>query len=258
MNRSPRLALPWMALLAACGAPPPTASTAPEPATAAPSATAPSATASVRGVVRWEGEIPERRVVDLSGTPDCLQTRDAPLLDESIVVHDDRAVESVLLFVDGSTAAPIATSAVPARLELRGARFAPHLLAVQAGQRVDFANADPLLYNVHLLPQANDEESFAMPGPGTRSRTFPLPEPGFVKVKDDVHPWMGAWIAVLPHPWFAVTGDDGRYAIAGVPSGRHTLVLRHPRLGEQRTEIELRDGAAVTHDFTLRRGPRAE
>lgn len=252
MKRFSKLVLSWLSLLAACGTPPATET---EHATAAPSAIAPSATTSVRGVVRWEGEIPERRVIDLAGSPDCLKTRDAPLLDEAIVVHADRAVESVLLFVEAApTLLPAASTALPpARLEMRGARFAPHLLAVAAGQRVDFANADPLLYNVHLLPQANDEESFAMPGPGTRSRTFPLPEPGFVKVKDDVHPWMGAWIAVLPHPWFAVTGADGRYAIDAPPAGRHELVLRHPRLGEQRTTIEVGEGAVVTKDFKLRR-----
>lgn len=257
MKRFSRLALSWIPLLAACGAPPATAT---EPATAAPSAIAPSARTSVRGVVRWEGEIPERRVIDLSGTPDCQQTRDAPLLDEAIVVHADRAVESVLLFVDVAGTVPAtaldAVSALPARLEMRGARFAPHLLAVRAGQRVDFANADPLLYNVHLLPQSNHEENFAMPGVGMRSRTFPLPEHGFVKVKSDVHPWMSAWIAVLPHPWFAVTGADGRYAIDAVPLGRHELVLRHPRLGEQRTTIEVVEGAVVTKDFTLRAAAR--
>ena len=77
-----------------------------------------------------------------------------------------------------------------------------------------------------------------------------------MKVIADVHPWMGAWIAVLPHPWFAVSGADGRYAIDAVPPGRHELVLRHPRLGEQRTAIEGGSRADVVHDFTLRAASR--
>ena len=34
---------------------------------------------------------------------------------------------------------------------------------------------------------------------------------------------MSAYILVFSHPFFAVTDDDGRYAIAGVPPGTYTL-----------------------------------
>ncbi|MSR46738.1 MAG: hypothetical protein EXS13_06695 [Planctomycetes bacterium] len=144
-------------------------------------------------------------------------------------------------------------SATVARVSSQRCRFEPHLLALQVGQSVDFVQVDPTVQNFHLLPQVNDELNFAIALPGGKKRmAFDHPEPGFIKLKSDINPWMSAWIAVLPHPWFAVTGADGRYAIDGVPAGRHTPVLRHPTLGEKRVAIVVEAARETTQAFTLR------
>lgn len=211
-----------------------------------------SGTSSVRGRVVWEGAIPERREIDISGNPDIARVRTTPLLSDDLVVGPDRGVESVLLFVD-LPADPSARMPAPARMECRGGRYVPHLLAVEAGQTVEFVQTDPTLLNVHLIPRLNPEDNFAIPVPGKRPRAFALAEPEFVRVKADVHPWMSAFIAVLPHSCSAVTGEDGRYEIVGVPPGRHTLVMRHPKLPEQRVELDFPAGGNVERGFTLRR-----
>ena len=222
----------------------------------------PATLARVCGRVTWEGELPERRVVDLGGSPDCARTRTEPLLSEDIVVSADRSVESVLVFLEiaaetaaaGASTRASSESADAAHLVARLCRFEPHLLAVRVGQPVQFGQAGQTFENFHLLPQTNDEQNFAITtAGGTKTIGFEHPEPGFIKVKSDIHPWMSAWIAVLPHPWFAVTGADGRYAIEGLPPGRQTLVLRHPLLGEQRVEVEAAPGTVVTRDFVLRK-----
>ena len=43
--------------------------------------------------------------------------------------------------------------------------------------------------------------------------------PGIVPVFCDIHSHMSAYILVFSHPFFAVTDDDGRLRIAGVPAG---------------------------------------
>ena len=55
--------------------------------------------------------------------------------------------------------------------------------------------------------------------------TFARPET--FKVGCDVHPWMTAYVGVFDHPFFAVTGDGGRFEIQSVPPGTYTLVAWH-------------------------------
>ena len=70
-------------------------------------------------------------------------------------------------------------------------------------------------------------------------------------MKCDVHPWMSARVYVLDHPFFAVTGADGRFEIAGLPPGEHHVVFSHPFLGERRRKVATADDAAAEVDVTF-------
>ena len=63
------------------------------------------------------------------------------------------------------------------------------------------------------------------------------------KVKCDVHPWMGAFVHVLDHPFFSVTGDDGTFTISGLPPGNYTVTAWHETLGEQQqADVKVEEG----------------
>jgi len=52
--------------------------------------------------------------------------------------------------------------------------------------------------------------------------------PGLMKLQCDAgHTWMNGWIYVFDHPFFAVTDDEGAFAIRDVPPGTYTLELWH-------------------------------
>ena len=46
-------------------------------------------------------------------------------------------------------------------------------------------------------------------------------------VKCNQHPWMKAYVAVLKHPFAAVSAEDGSFTIKGVPPGTYTVVAWH-------------------------------
>ena len=71
-----------------------------------------------------------------------------------------------------------------------------------------------------------------------------------VAVRCDVHPWMRAWVAVLDHPFFARTGADGSFRLAGVPAGEYTLDVWHERFGRKEVAATVRAGK--TTDVRLR------
>jgi uncharacterized protein (DUF2141 family) len=73
-----------------------------------------------------------------------------------------------------------------------------------------------------------------------------------VPFKCDVHGWMNAYVGVLDHPFFAVTGEDGKFAIKGLPAGSYTVEAWHERLGATTQSVTL--GAKESKDvsFTLK------
>jgi Carboxypeptidase regulatory-like domain len=71
----------------------------------------------------------------------------------------------------------------------------------------------------------------------------------FVYVK---HPWERAYVAILSHPFFAVSARNGSYHISGLPPGQYVVVAWHERFGEQRSEISIGVGEQKSLDFTFK------
>ena len=86
-----------------------------------------------------------------------------------------------------------------------------------------------------------------MPIPGHVVPTR-LKKEGTFKVNCDVHPWMRAWILVLPTRAYVITDENGSYKIEGVPPGKHKVKIWHERLGEKETEIEVAAGQTAKYD----------
>ena len=140
-----------------------------------------------------------------------------------------------------------------ARLNQRNERFEPHVLAVVAGTWVDFPNSDRTYHNVFSLTRDN-EFNLGRYASG-RSRAVRFERPGIVRVFCEIHSHMSAFILVFAHRFFAVTDEDGRYRIDGVPPGTYTLAVWNETVhgDPPRRQITVSDAAAdVTADFNIR------
>jgi hypothetical protein len=116
------------------------------------------------------------------------------------------------------------------------------------GQPYKILNSDGVLHNVHALPKVNPQFNKPMPPTLTEtSTTFPKPEPVF-QIKCDVHPWMTAYMGVFEHPFFAVTGTDGKFTISGLDPGTYEITAWHERLGTQTATVTVGAAGAKT-DF---------
>src|SRR4029079_991505 len=110
-------------------------------------------------------------------------------------------------------------------------------------------NSDGVLHNVHALPKINSQFNRAMP-PTVKeaSATFDKPE-GMFPVKCDVHPWMNAFVGVFTHPFYAVTGPDGKFTISGLPPGTYEITAWQERLGTQTATVIVGANDTKTQDF---------
>lgn len=209
--------------------------------------------ADLTGTISLKGTPPPEK--DLPLTPDCSAFHKAPVKTRFYAVDNGKLADAVVV-LKGVNAKSSGASAQPVVLDQSGCEYSPYIVAVQTGQKILVKNSDPLMHNIHPMPAVagNKEVNKAqMPKAPDLEFTFDNAE-NFLKFKCDVHPWMFAYVSVIDHPYFAVTGKDGSYKIANVPAGKYTLEVYHRKaapIGSPVTkEIEVKD-SAVTADFTL-------
>jgi plastocyanin len=137
----------------------------------------------------------------------------------------------------------------PARIDQKECRYHPHVFGMRVGQPLEIVNSDPTLHNIHAIPKANQEFNNGQPIQGMKmTHTFTAKEV-MVPFKCDVHGWMNAYVGVLDHPYFAVSGNDGKFDIKTLPAGTYTIEAWHEKLGTQTQQVTL--GAKETKDITF-------
>jgi hypothetical protein len=127
-------------------------------------------------------------------------------------------------------------------LDQRGCLYAPRVLGMQTGQALQVRNSDPLLHNVHSLSTRGNTFNVSQPQAGM-VHTLRLKYPDVImRIKCDIHSWMTAYVGVEPHPYFAVSGENGSFRIAGVPAGRYSIRAWHERYGQQTQPVAVKAG----------------
>ncbi len=227
--------------------------TASSPATTAPAAPAvkidPATVGSVSGTVKFTGTPPKAAKIDMSQDPNCAPTASGPSTAETVVVEGGN-LANVFVYVkegiSGSTPAP----AEAATLDQHGCRYHPHVLGVVAGQTIKILNSDNTTHNIHPTPKTNREwnESQA-PKAMALEKSFPREEL-MLAVKCNQHPWMKMYVNVVKHNFFAVSGNDGKFEIKGLPPGDYTIAALHESLGEQTMKVTVAAKEAKTADFS--------
>jgi plastocyanin len=208
------------------------ASTAPPPA-------APQG-GTIAGTVTLAGAAPVVEPIRMGLDPTCLEIAGSTTPSDTVVVAATGAVANAFVYIrDGLSATQtFAAPSDPVVLDQHDCRFAPHVLGVQVGQPVELVNSDPTEHNVHGHGVHNPEFIRLQPVQGMReTRVF--------------NTWMSAYIGVVPHPFFAVTDRQGRYALTGVPPGRYTIEVWHERFGRRTVQATVTGRAAVTADVVL-------
>jgi plastocyanin len=158
---------------------------------------------------------------------------------------------SVVYLDPGPRAAFDAREELRARMDQRNETFVPHVLAIIAGTTVDFPNNDRTYHNVFSLSKTRsfDLGRYA----AGRSKSVRFDKPGIVRVFCDIHSHMRAYILVFSHPYFAVTDEQGRYRIDGVPPGTYTVIAWNEAMDLQSRKITVPESADVDLDFALSR-----
>lgn len=195
---------------------------------------------SISGVVNFTGTAPEARAISMSQDSVCESTN-PNAKSEDVVVNGDK-LQNVFVYLkdgritDGSkglNTLAFNPPAEPAVLDQHGCQYVPHILGMQTKQKLSVKNSDQTAHNVNVQSARNEAfNSSQTAGQPAIEKTF-LRSETLIPVKCNQHPWMRAYIGVVGHPFYAVTGPDGKFEIKGVPPGTYTLVAWHERFKEK-------------------------
>ena len=208
----------------------------------------------IQGKITFDGKAPKMKSLRMDADPVCVANNEVTPRKEWLILDENNGLKNVLVFVKESPSTPLSGDYSPppnpAVIDQNGCVYVPHVLGVMVGQNLDILNSDGTLHNIHALPKVNKEFNKAMPRSKKRMTVQFNKSGAPFKVKCDVHPWMGAFIGVFDHPYFAVTGDDGSYVISGLESGDYIIEAWHEKLGSQTANVTVGDSAA---NFTFKK-----
>jgi plastocyanin len=198
---------------------------------------------TIKGTVRFTGSTLESKKVTV--TVDqyvCGKEKDA----EDLVLTRDRGIRNTVVWLQtGPPGTKWEGPSSPVQMDQKECLFVPRVVVVPAGGTVEFLNNDRLLHNLHSA-LSRENPSFNRTQPKGRTIPIVFKRPEIIRVDCDLHPWMRAWVVVAEHPFYALTNDQGEFALPNVPAGQYTLHVWQENLGTVTRAVTVSDTAVTT------------
>ncbi len=195
--------------------------------------------ATIIARVTYAGAVPPPVEINMRSAGRCAEQHPEAVYDQPVAVSNG-ALANVLVYIkSGLEGRSFTFPTEPVVIDQRGCLYHPRVTALMTGQPLQFVNSDPEAHNVRGRPQTVDAWNFMMSRPqSTRTLYFDKTEIG-IRIGCDVHPWMKAFVSVLPHPYFAVTAGDGTVRLSNVPPGDYVIGTWHETLGVKEQAVTL-------------------
>jgi plastocyanin len=212
---------------------------------------------AVRGTITLKGtppKLPDAKFPADLGAKDRAFCSKTPLAPPYYVTDPASHLKDVVVWLEGVK--PVPGASTLKSLVNADCRFEPHVQAMTVGDELNVVNRDPLLHNTHPVYLGDKSTLFniALPEQGQEVKKK-VKKAGVLKVQCDAgHVWMRAFVHVFEHRFYAVTGADGAFVIAGVPPGKYTLKAWHEAAGTQEQEVEVA-AAPVQRDLSFEAKP---
>jgi plastocyanin len=236
--RNSWIGLAGLVVLTGCGA-------APETTVAPSRKPAPIPKAEVQagtifGQVNFSGDKSASKPISMDSVPACAKQHPMVIQPEDLIVNRNGTLRNV--FIHLKTGVPSRDWPMPTtnvQLDQKGCVYSPRVVALRIGQTLEIGNADKMNHNVHPTPRRNPEFNEVQPPGGDKMmKRFTTPET-MIPFVCNVHPWMRAFVNVVEHPFFTVTGNDGSFNFAGVPPGEYEIEAIHEVFGAKTFTVSI-------------------
>jgi uncharacterized protein (DUF2141 family) len=69
-----------------------------------------------------------------------------------------------------------------------------------------------------------------------------IKKPGIIRVKCDLHSWMGGWWISAETPYTELSDESGKFSISDIPPGKYKLRIWQEKLGEIVQDLVIKAG----------------
>ena len=195
-----------------------------------------SESGKISGTVKWSGPMPRLASFPVTKDPKVCDPDSRKKVDlERLIVSADGGVANTVVYLKNiSSGKPMDVPEARRSLDQKRCRYEPHILLVPKDQILRMKSSDPVLHTVHMDGAA----TFNLPFPfQDRMIQRNLPSAGLVNLKcNGGHVWMNAEMFVIPHPYYAVTDESGRFELSDVPPGNYEIEAWHEGWGVLRQQ----------------------
>jgi Polysaccharide lyase family 4, domain II len=186
---------------------------------------------TISGTVKWSGPVPKELDFPITKDPQiCAPDGNKTVSLERLIVGPEGGVANTIVYLKNVSAGKAMELPEQKRhLDQRRCRYIPHILLVPQDAELQMQSSDATLHTIHMDGAA----SYNLPFPFTNRITArTMSSPGLVNLRcNGGHVWMNAEMMVVPHPYYAVTDESGRFTFTGVPPGTYQIVAWHEGWG---------------------------
>jgi hypothetical protein len=184
-------------------------------------------TGTISGTVKWSGPVPHPATFAINKDNAVCDPEGHSLRDlERLIVGPQGGVANTVVFLKNISSGKAMDIPEPRRfLNQKRCRYEPHILLVPQSAALQMTSSDPVLHTVHMDGAASYNLPFPFPN---QIISRPMSSAGLVTLKcNGGHVWMNAEVFVIPHPYYAVSDENGKYELTDVPPGDYEIVAWH-------------------------------
>ncbi|MGA9040960.1 MAG: carboxypeptidase-like regulatory domain-containing protein [Terriglobales bacterium] len=191
---------------------------------------------TISGTVKWSGPMPRALSLPVTKDPQICDPESHKRVDlERLIIGPQGGVANTVVYLKNISSGKAMDVPENRRsLDQKHCRYEPHILLVPQNTLLQMKSSDATLHTIHMDGAA----TYNLPFPFTNqpiSRN--MPNTGLVNLKcNGGHVWMNAELFVIPHPYYAVTDESGKFELTGVPPGEYEIVAWHEGWNVARNE----------------------
>jgi hypothetical protein len=182
---------------------------------------------TISGTVKWAGPLPGNLAFPVTKDPQICDPDSKKIADlERLIVGPLGGVANTIVYLKNISRDKALDLPEDRRhLDQKHCRYIPHILLVPENAILSMQSSDATLHTIHMDGAATYNLPFPFPGQ-VSSRT--LSNPGLVHIRcNGGHTWMSAELFVVRQPYYAVTGESGKFELTDVPPGTYQIVAWH-------------------------------